>query len=391
MSEMVSEVRPKEGGRYACPRCGQATVSESRLCASCRWQQAKLSSANSKKASQAVPEDAAPLLPETLVLRLGERLVQQGLLDQRSLQQALQEQARRSLAGKSVMLGQLLVEMGLITAQMLDRAAVQQSLELQQALRQSNLQLESRVRERTAQLRMALAKLNDLNQLKADFVASVSHELRTPLTILTGYVEMLANESLGTLNDDQAQALRAASTASKRLRTLIEDLLQFSESSMGAISLNLASISLVEPVRQAIDQTREKAGAKRVRLEADLPVKLPAVNADAQKIAWVIGELLENAVKFTPLGGLVKVQVVAGATQLSVAVVDTGIGIPAERIEETFEPFHQLDGSMERKYGGTGIGLALARRIIEAHGSTIEVRSNLGKGSCFTFTLPASA
>lgn len=341
-----------------------------------------------REASHALRFGTGELRPEILVPRLGEHLVHQGLLSEHDLERALHVQAWRSERGEKVLLGQLLVEMGLITPEILDQAAVHQALQLQKALRHHNQKLERRVLASTCQLKNALVKLSELSELKADFVANVSHELRTPLTLLSGFAEMLASESLGPLNEEQAMAMNSVVGATERLHKLIEDLLQFSESSMGVIPLDISAISLEKPVNRAIDQTWEIARKRPVNLESKLPQNLPQVRADRQKIGWVISEFLRNAIKFTPVGGFVWIKATPSADAVTVSVTDTGIGIPADRIEEAFEPFHQLDGSMERRYGGTGLGLALAKRIVEAHGSSIDILSREGLGTRVAFSLP---
>jgi signal transduction histidine kinase len=134
--------------------------------------------------------------------------------------------------------------------------------------------------------------------------------------------------------------------------------------------------------------SEEKASKSGVRLNADIAARLPRVVADAERIRWVLTQLVDNAIKFTPSGGTVTMRAVAADGRVRFAVEDTGAGIPAERISELFEPFHQLDGSTTRKRGGTGLGLALVKRIIEAHNSTVQVQSEVERGSLFWFELP---
>jgi signal transduction histidine kinase len=379
----------QEKTEISCPACEQQSPFDSGRCAHCFRELGGLAAeAESAVAAAMRKRDMGELRPEVLVPRLGDRLVELGLLGDADLHQALWVQKQRAAAGESILLGKLLVEMGYVSSETLDRAVTEQVLQLQNALKQSNHNLEKRVSERTNQLTDALVKLSEFGQMKADFVANVSHELRTPLTLLTGFLEMVAGQSLGPLNDEQDRALASASRAGKQLGRLIEDLLQFSEATVGAIPLHLEPVSLEIPVRRALDQSWERAKRQAVRLEADLPSRPPKVKADTEKISWVIGEFLGNAIKFTPPGGSVNIATDPQDERVTVTVADSGIGMPEERIEEAFQPFHQLDGSISRHYGGTGLGLALARRIVEGHGSFIVVESQLGQGSRFAFSLP---
>lgn len=155
--------------------------------------------------------------------------------------------------------------------------------------------------------------------------------------------------------------------------------------------MRLGAVDLDHVARQVVHFSEARAADRKVDLVLELDETLPAVRADEQKISWVILQLLDNAIKFTPAGGKVVLAVEREPSNLvRVAVTDTGIGIPAARLAEIFEPFHQLDGSSTRHYGGTGLGLALVHEIITAHGSTIAVSSEEGKGTSFHFVLLAS-
>jgi signal transduction histidine kinase len=142
-------------------------------------------------------------------------------------------------------------------------------------------------------------------------------------------------------------------------------------------------------VKTAVSQTKHKAQTRNIALKNKLAAELPTVIADNEKITWVVEQFLDNAIKFSPPGSKVKIKTAPLNGDVVVKVTDSGPGIPPSKIDEIFEPFHQLDGSATRHHGGTGLGLALARSIVEAHGSTIEVDSYIGQGSCFYFALPA--
>ncbi len=329
-----------------------------------------------------------PLTPEVLVPRLGETLVQNGLISEEELQRALAYQKEKQQSGERFLLGQALMELHLLTRLQIDHAVTEQIIQLRNALEDANRFLEQRVAERTAELQEALRKLSELSQMKANFVANVSHELRTPLTHVKGYLELLATESLGSLSSEQKKALQVSQRAAGRLESLIDNLILFSLAARGEMTLSLAPVDLYKVGGEIISYSRSKADDRNVTLHFDIHPGVPLVQADEEKISWAILQLIDNAIKFTPSGGKVTLSIQPESdTLIMVSVTDTGIGIPASRISEIYEPFHQLDSSSTRRYGGTGLGLALVREIITAHGSVIEVQSEDGKGTRFCFPL----
>lgn len=336
-----------------------------------------------------IPDDQ--IAPEILVPRLGDYLVERGILTQEELNQALIYQRNRKRAGENKRIGQALLELNLITREELDKAVTEQILILQTALKQANEQLEERVRQRTAELEQALTRLAELEQLKSNFVANISHELRTPLTHLRGYLELLLDGTLGELTPEQRQAVEVMAKAEARLGNLIEDLIQFSAFSRGAMDIQLAPVDTQALLQQVCETARYRCEEKGLNFQARLAKALPPVRADRQKILWVLNQLIDNAVKFTDKGGDVRLGAFAKNRTVTFYVYDSGIGIPKDRLQEIFEPFHQLDGSATRRYGGTGIGLAIAKRIVESHGSQIRVSSKVGEGTYFEFSLPAEA
>lgn len=330
-----------------------------------------------------------PLAPEILVPRLGDSLVEKGLLTQADLNRALAHQKKqREDEGKRILLGEALIQLGLIERTKLDAAITEQIAQLQEALRQSNLLLEERVQERTAELQEALDKLTELNRLKNDFISNVSHELRTPLAHMVGYIDLLSAEALGSLSEEQRSAVVVLEKSYHRLSSLIDNLLFMSFDTVESLHLESGSVQLQTVFAQVLTQTKAKPIAARVALSYDIPVDLPAIQADAIKIEWALGQLLDNAIKFNQAGGKVHLSASLNGRRVQIAVADTGAGIPPEKIAEIFEPFHQLDSSTTRKAGGAGIGLTLAKRIVEAHGSKLTVESLPGKGSRFSFSLP---
>lgn len=374
-----------------CPQCGHAIPAESRTCPNCSVDLALVALLTERAYLEGVPE-AAPISspPEDLVPRLGEYLLEQGILTHAELEEALRRQKELSERGEHRLLGQTLVGMGYVDRETLDRAITRQIIELHAALQEANRTLERRVSERTAELRRALDRLTELNQIKANLISNVSHELRTPLAHIKGYVELVADEQLGPLADDQANALGVVQRASERLERLIEDLIEFSTASRAGISLDRKEISITELVEKTLAKSNEKARSAGVSLSSSVPSEVNMVYADADRIGWVLYQLVDNGIKFTAPGGTVELEVEAANSRVTLKVRDNGIGIPSDRLEEIFEPFHQLDGSPTRRYGGTGLGLALVRLILTAHGSEMVVESQEGQGSLFCFNLPTA-
>jgi len=327
------------------------------------------------------------LTPEVLVPRIGDALVEQNLLTPEQLTKALQIQAQERARGNSLLIGQVLVEYGFISQDHLNQAVTQQILQLHGALQQANATLEQRVKDRTRELEIAYQKLSELSTLKANFVSNISHELRTPLTHIKGYCNLLIEGDFDSLQSDQQFALRVIERASEKLSRLIEDLILFSTSETSTIQVNKEVFDLVILTNRVIDQNKGNAEAKKINLSLDTHSKVVQVVSDSSKVTWVINQLVDNALKYTSPGGKVVVEIRSVNQQIEISVIDTGLGIPTEKIGEVFEPFHQLDASSTRHQGGTGLGLSLAKKIITALGSNLTVSSTLGKGSVFKFHL----
>jgi signal transduction histidine kinase len=293
--------------------------------------------------------------------------------------------------GSSILLGQALIDLNYLERPELDQAVTEQILHLRSALQSANRSLEQRVRERTSELQQALERVSELSQLKANFISNISHELLTPLTHIKGYIELLVTESLGKITDEQRHALQVSQQSTGRLETLIEDIIMVSLASRGEMSVRQEDVDIRRLANLAVKSHAGAALERGIHLHAVIDSNMSTVQADSQKIAWVLGQLIDNGIKFTPSGGSVVLSVKReGENLVIISITDTGIGIPAGRLKDIFETFHQLDGSTTRRYGGTGLGLALVRQIIEAHGSMLEVQSTEGRGSCFKFPLLAA-
>ncbi|MGE5123642.1 MAG: sensor histidine kinase, partial [Acidobacteriaceae bacterium] len=227
-----------------------------------------------------------------------------------------------------------------------------------------------------------------LNQLKSNFISNVSHELRTPLTHIRGYLDLMNEGSLGDLSQEQVVALDVMLRSEARLEELIEKMIEFSMEASGQFTLEIKPKNLTEVLERVVKQAQSKAANRDIELQPVMSHAPCVVRMDHEKIQWVVMELVENAIKFTNPGGHVMLGLDWDTDLAKVYVVDTGIGIEPGKMAEIFEPYHQLDGSSTRRYGGIGLGLALVKKIIEAHGSKIEVTSNVGQGTFIQFQLP---
>jgi two-component system, OmpR family, phosphate regulon sensor histidine kinase PhoR len=234
-----------------------------------------------------------------------------------------------------------------------------------------------------------ITALRQLEQVRTEFVANVSHELRTPLTAIQGYLETL----LGGAMEDPAHARRFLEVVfrhTERLGRLLNDLTDLSNIELGRVALNRGPVPLAEVVEGTLDIIRAKADAGGVRLETRLPPDLPAVQADRDRLAQILINLVDNAVKYTPRGGEVAVEAAAGEGLVEVAVVDTGVGIPPADLPRITERFYRVDKARSRELGGTGLGLAIVKHLVAAHGGTLVIESRPGEGTRVRVTLPAT-
>ncbi|PKO06590.1 MAG: hypothetical protein CVU41_05680 [Chloroflexi bacterium HGW-Chloroflexi-3] len=325
--------------------------------------------------------------PEILVPRIGEFLVQKKIITLPDLNKALFIQLEKAKRAEDMPLGKILVEMNLIDQETLDEAITEQLIRFRDALEQSNWQLELRVQQRTAELQDALNKINELNQLKNNFISNISHELRTPLTHIKGYLDLMISNDLGPLSEDQNQVLEIMGKATDRLERLIEDLIMFTFAEHEQVLISPGEFDLVAVTHEIITNFQTTFMQNQFKLDVIPETKSALVFADQKKIAWVITQLIDNAIKFSKKEAMVEISISLTQETVNLKVKDNGIGIQKERIHEIFEPFHQLDSSSTRKAGGVGLGLALANKIIESHGATLNVNSNFDVGSTFDFSL----
>ena len=226
------------------------------------------------------------------------------------------------------------------------------------------------------------------NQHKSEFLANMSHELRTPLNAIIGFSEVLLQRMFGELNPKQDEYLQDVLSSGRHLLSLINDILDLSKVEAGRMELELERFDLPQALQDTLVLVRERAARHGIDLHLDADARLGALVADERKIKQVLLNLLSNAVKFTPEGGRVEVRAVPTDGAVEISVTDTGIGIAPENQELIFEEFRQVGGDYAHKREGTGLGLTLARKLVELHGGRLWVKSQVGQGSTFTFSVP---
>lgn len=229
--------------------------------------------------------------------------------------------------------------------------------------------------------------LKGVAKLKTQFLSITSHELRTPMTPIRSQMEMLLDGSFGKLSKEQKQSLGMISRNVEVLDKLLADILDISRIQTGKMRFELKKVQLADCITSSIENIKTSADKKNIFIAAKIK-KLPELALDRERIIQVLTNLINNAVKFTPSKGKITVEAEKQKNNVLVKVKDTGIGIAGKDMKKLFEPFFQVESSDRRKYGGTGLGLTICKNIIEQHGGKIWVKSRLGKGSTFYFTVP---
>lgn len=265
------------------------------------------------------------------------------------------------------------------------------------ALRQANLALEEQrsnlaqtVERRTAELRDANLSLEQAMRVKNQFLSTMSHELRTPMHGILGFADLLDMELATAGNAELREYLESIRASGKRLNGLIDAILEMARCEMGSLQLHKEPLQPGALAEQAVDLLRAAAAEKRQTLRVEVAADIQSMNGDAQRLKVVLFNLLGNAIKFTPAGGRIELRVTADAQPgwIRFTVSDNGIGIASADRERIFQPFTQADGGITRQHEGSGLGLALANRLVQLHGGRIELDSEPGKGSAFGVVLP---
>jgi signal transduction histidine kinase/HAMP domain-containing protein len=230
-------------------------------------------------------------------------------------------------------------------------------------------------------------QLEVASQHKSEFLANMSHELRTPLNAVIGFSEVLIDRMFGELNEKQEEYLKDIYASGTHLLSLINDILDLSKIEAGRMELELTDFHLPTAIDNALMLVRERAGRRSIALHTSIDNRFGHIQADERKVRQVVLNLLSNAIKFTPEGGRIEVGAQPKDRFIEVSVSDTGVGIAPEDQEAVFEEFRQV-GAAAKKVEGTGLGLTLCRKFVELHGGRIWVKSEIGVGSTFTFTIP---
>jgi signal transduction histidine kinase len=250
-------------------------------------------------------------------------------------------------------------------------------------LRAQSGRIVAHLEAKVAELSSANERLRDMDRLRTEFYRNISHELATPLTPIVGYLRMMMDEELGEITKPQGKALRAMDDCIRRLRAVLDNLLDVTGLETGRMRFFHRDYDFLDTVRRALAALADKFAERRVQLFEELPLgPLPAYG-DADRLGRAILQLLDNAAKFAPEGGRVGVRVRALENAYELVVADTGTGVPQERSDRIFDSFYQVDGSTTRAHGGVGVGLAIARRVARGLGGDIRVTQGAAIGGSF--------
>jgi len=237
--------------------------------------------------------------------------------------------------------------------------------------------------------RAARAEAEEANRAKARFLTVMSHELRTPLNAIGGYAELIELEVHGKITPEQREALRRIQRSERHLLGLIESVLSFARVEAGTLSFDIHKVSTTDLISAALALIEPQVGARGLSVESVDCDELHWVAADPEKARQILLNLLSNAMKFTPSGGRLTLSCARRGDSVEISVADSGIGIPANKLESIFEPFVQVDTRLTRTQEGVGLGLAISRDLARRMGGELSVRSAVGEGTCFTLRLPS--
>jgi signal transduction histidine kinase/ABC-type amino acid transport substrate-binding protein len=295
-----------------------------------------------------------------------------------------------TLEGELLVIGQtvgLAVSNALNVTHLHQEMAVRKNAERQ--LQQLNAELEQRVNRRTAELEEAKERAEAADRLKSAFLAVMSHELRTPLNSIIGFTGILQQELPGPLNKEQKKQMAMVRTSAEHLLELINDVLDLSKIEADQLSLSYETFDLREALEGVSQSLQPAAEAKGLVLNTHIAPEVASILSDRRRVEQILLNLLGNAIKFTERGRI-DVNCWRGGPFVRVSVTDSGIGIKAEDLGSLFQPFHQLESGLGRRFEGTGLGLCICKKILERLGGAIQVESSEGRGSTFSFTLPAA-
>ncbi|MFZ3166869.1 MAG: PAS domain S-box protein [Candidatus Methanoperedens sp.] len=248
------------------------------------------------------------------------------------------------------------------------------------------IKLEQKLKDYRVKLERSYEELLEADTVKTEFISNITHELLTPLTSIRGFVELLDDETMGKVNAEQKKSLEIILRNSDRLIKLIKELLDTSNLENNKLGLQFGIVSLNSILSKTIQDIHPQANDKQIMIIKDIQ-QLPEIWGDEERLVQVIMNLFTNAIKFTPHTGKITIKAKEDIEHVKISISDTGIGIPADKLNSIFERFYQVDGSAKRKYGGAGLGLSICRSIIDKHYGKIWAQSD-GKGSTFHIVLP---
>jgi PAS domain S-box-containing protein len=271
---------------------------------------------------------------------------------------------------------------------------VSRDITIQKAALRERQRQEEELQQVNKRLDLTNQELLHATRLKDEFLATMSHELRTPLNAIIGMSQGLQEEVFGSLNEDQLKWVAMTEASGKYLLELINDILDVSKIAAGKLELEITPVSLMTLCESSLNFIKQQATSKQLKIQSEILVDLAIVNIDERRIRQVLINLLSNAIKFTPAEGSVKLRVLFksqgnGEKYLCFEVSDTGIGIAPKDQSKLFQPFIQIDSKFNRQYAGTGLGLAIVKQVVELHGGSVGLRSQVGEGSCFMANLPS--
>jgi signal transduction histidine kinase len=244
------------------------------------------------------------------------------------------------------------------------------------------------VQKHTSELVQAFTRMQEMDRLKKEFIQNVSHEMRTPLAVVLGYAELLRSGELGELKTEQSGPVSAIVRRLHGLSMMLEDFLVILEVEAGDQAMQ--SLDMAQLVNTVLAKVESSISQANLNLQLDIAPDLPEISGVSVHLCRVIENLLGNAIKFTPIGGLIRIHLFGDDKEIFLEVSDTGIGIPEDQLSRIFERFYQVDGTSTRRYAGIGLGLALVNEVVQAYGGTVTAESIVGEGSKFTVTLPVA-
>jgi len=255
----------------------------------------------------------------------------------------------------------------------------------------SRQELELKIQERTKQLSVALEEVNQISKTKSEFISAVSHELRTPLTSIKGYASILMSGKLGGIPQPVKDRLKKINNHSDNLVKMINDLLDISRIESGRVEMNFIKQEIPPLIENVKDLLTPQIKEKNLIFKTQISDTLPEIYLDKSHVERVLINLISNAIKFTPKKGKINIKIQLDKNDVLFSISDTGIGIKEEALDKIFDEFYRVENEINQNLKGTGLGLALAKKILEAHGGKIWVTSKINAGTIFHFTLPVKS